>query len=164
MTNPYQAPKSNIEQVDEGSNTKSTVRYAGFWARAVATAIDSIIWLVISLPALYFIYGSAYFEQGIDSPIIYGFADAMISWILPIIIVLIFWRIKQATPGKIMLKMKVVDAKTGLPPSTWQLLIRYFGYILSALIFLLGFFWTGWDKKKQAWHDKIAGTMVIFFS
>jgi uncharacterized RDD family membrane protein YckC len=25
----------------------------------------------------------------------------------------------------------------------------------------LGIFWVGWDKRKQGWHDKIAGTLVI---
>jgi len=60
--------------------------------------------------------------------------------------------------------MKIVDAKTGLRPTLLQFIIRYIGYIPSALIFLLGLIWVVWDKKKQAWHDKMAGTVVIFTS
>lgn len=25
----------------------------------------------------------------------------------------------------------------------------------------LGYFWAGWDKRKQTWHDKLAGTVVV---
>jgi len=35
------------------------------------------------------------------------------------------------------------------------------GYLISALIFYLGFIWIAFDRKKQGWHDKIAGTCVI---
>jgi uncharacterized RDD family membrane protein YckC len=29
------------------------------------------------------------------------------------------------------------------------------------LVFFLGFIWVAFDKRKQGWHDKIAGTVVI---
>lgn len=32
---------------------------------------------------------------------------------------------------------------------------------ISFIVLFLGFFWIGWDKKKQGWHDKIAQTLVI---
>ena len=31
----------------------------------------------------------------------------------------------------------------------------------SAFVFFLGFFWAGWDRNKQSWHDKIAGTVIV---
>jgi hypothetical protein len=34
------------------------------------------------------------------------------------------------------------------------------GYLVSN-IFYLGFIWVAFDGKKQGWHDKIAGTVVI---
>ncbi|HIO91440.1 MAG TPA: RDD family protein [Leucothrix mucor] len=163
MTNPYQAPSSNVEQTED-SGQQSSIRYAGFWARAIAAAIDTIIWLIISLPLLYLFYGKGYFVQDINSAFILGPADAIINWILPIIIVLIFWVLKQATPGKILLKMKIIDVKTGRRPTMMQWIIRYVGYIPSTIVFLLGFIWVAWDKKKQAWHDKMAGTAVVFLS
>ena len=35
------------------------------------------------------------------------------------------------------------------------------GKLVSALILLLGFLWILWDKDRQGWHDKIAGTLVV---
>ena len=55
---------------------------------------------------------------------------------------------------------KIVDAKTGAP-STGQLIGRYFGYYVSILPFFLGIVWVGIDAKKQGFHDKLAGTVVV---
>ena len=35
------------------------------------------------------------------------------------------------------------------------------GYPLSMLLFFLGFLWMLWDPRQQAWHDKLAGTIVV---
>ena len=72
-----------------------------------------------------------------------------------------FWYFFQATPGKMAVKTKIVDAKTGEPPHMGQYIGRYFAYILSALACGLGFLWIAWDSRKQGWHDKLAGTVVI---
>ena len=56
---------------------------------------------------------------------------------------------------------KIVDAKTGGKPSTKQCVVRYFAYILSFIPFGLGFLWVAFDSKKQSWHDKLAGTVVV---
>lgn len=42
-----------------------------------------------------------------------------------------------------------------------QLIGRYFAYFLSALALCLGFAWIGWNRRKQGWHDKLAGTVVV---
>jgi uncharacterized RDD family membrane protein YckC len=54
-----------------------------------------------------------------------------------------------------------VDAKTGSSLSVGQSLVRYVGYFVSAIPFCLGLIWVGFDSKKQGWHDKIAGTVVV---
>jgi len=33
--------------------------------------------------------------------------------------------------------------------------------ILRKRPFFLGIFWVAFDKKKQGWHDKLAGTVVV---
>jgi uncharacterized RDD family membrane protein YckC len=38
---------------------------------------------------------------------------------------------------------------------------RYFAYYLSTILLGLGFLWIIWDPKKQGWHDKLAGTVVV---
>jgi uncharacterized RDD family membrane protein YckC len=67
----------------------------------------------------------------------------------------------QATPGKMAITAKVVDAATGERASMAQLIMRYFAYFISSLPLGLGFIWVAFDKRKQGWHDKIAGTVVI---
>ena len=60
-----------------------------------------------------------------------------------------------------VLKLTIVDAKTGASPSIVQLIVRYFGYYISTIPLFLGLIWVGIDKRKQGWHDKLAGTAVI---
>lgn len=71
------------------------------------------------------------------------------------------WRRWAATPGKMLLKMKVVDAATEQPLTDQQIILRLFGYVVSSIPLLLGFFWISFDKRRQGWHDKIADTVVI---
>ncbi len=75
--------------------------------------------------------------------------------------IICFWFKKQATPGKMCLSIKIVDAKTLGKPSRKQLIIRLFGYVISVLPALLGVIWIAFDSRKQGWHDKMANTLVI---
>ncbi len=133
-------------------------KYVGFWARVLATLIDSVLIMAITLPPLLAIYGLAYLE---NDEAISGLADILISNILPMILVILFWTKKQATPGKMAVSAKIVDAETGGKPSKKQCVGRYFAYILSAIPLGLGFLWVAFDAKKQSWHDKLAGTVVV---
>jgi len=54
-----------------------------------------------------------------------------------------------------------VDAQTGATPDFWQALTRYVGFFVSVTPLLLGFVWVAFDARKQAWHDKMARTVVI---
>jgi uncharacterized RDD family membrane protein YckC len=74
---------------------------------------------------------------------------------------LAFWHVRQATPGKAWLDMAIVDAATGGRVPFPRLVLRYLGYIVSGLPFGLGFLWVIWDRRRQGWHDKIAGTLVV---
>ena len=133
-------------------------KYVGFWARVLATLIDSVLIMAITLPPLLAIYGLAYLE---NNEAVSGLADILISNILPMILVILFWAKKQATPGKMAVSAKIVDAETGGKPSKKQCVGRYFAYILSAIPLGLGFLWVAFDPKKQSWHDKLAGTVVV---
>jgi uncharacterized RDD family membrane protein YckC len=139
---------------------KTELEYAGFWARTGATLIDSLLLIVITFPLLLGIYGWAYFD-GEKTSLLAGPADFFISWVLPGVAVIAFWSMKQATPGKMAISARIVDATSGEPPSTGQLVGRYFAYIVSTIPLCLGFIWVAFDRKKQGWHDKLAGTVVI---
>jgi len=74
--------------------------------------------------------------------------------------VILFWKFKSATLGKMTIGAKIVDAKTLQPLSNGQLVGRYFAYFPSILILGLGILWVRWDLRKQGLHDKLAGTVV----
>lgn len=136
------------------------LEYAGFWARTGATLIDTLLLMLITFPALIGIYGWGYFDAE-QSGIVAGPADFLISWVLPAIAIITFWIMKQATPGKMAISARIVDAASGQAASPGQLVGRYFAYIVSAVPFGLGILWVAFDRKKQGWHDKLAGTVVI---
>lgn len=70
------------------------------------------------------------------------------------------WAWKGTTVGGVVLNLKVVrlDDK----PVTFAVaLVRGLAAALSVIVLFLGFLWMIWDREKQTWHDKIAGTVVI---
>ena len=138
--------------------SESDLEYAGFWRRFGATLIDTILLWIVIFPVLSMVYGTDYW---FDERLITGPVDFLVSWVLPAIIVLAFWARKGATPGKMAIAAQVVDGDTGGKPSTGQLVGRYLAYFLSALPFCLGFIWAAFDPKKQGWHDKLSGTVVV---
>ena len=68
--------------------------------------------------------------------------------------------IKQATPGKQMMKIIVTD-KSGMRLNLWQAIIRNTGKIISQMILFIGYFMCLFTKKKQTLHDIIADALVI---
>ncbi len=136
----------------------NSLEYVGFWARVGASLIDTIVLLLITYPLLYWIYGKEYWLSGV---LIVGKADVAINWVFPLVATVLFWMYKSATPGKMVIRARVVDASTGHAPSFGQSIVRYLGYFVSVISLGLGFFWIGWDAKKQGWHDKMAGTVVV---
>lgn len=132
--------------------------YAGFWLRFVAVFIDALLISLVTLPVMLMIYGTSYLETD-DS--FAGFWDALVQSVLPIALTIFFWQRYRATPGKLALKLEVIDEKTGGTMSFWQSVGRYFCYVLSGLILMLGFIWAAFDKKKRALHDIICGTLVV---
>jgi uncharacterized RDD family membrane protein YckC len=139
---------------------ENEMEYAGFWIRAGAFMIDSLLFGVISLPLLFWIYGWKYLFT-ITNSTIAGPADFVISVIFPSATTIAFWFWKQATPGKMLFSAKVVDAISGSPPSIGQIIGRYFAYLVSLAPLGLGFLWIAIDGRKQSWHDKLAGTVVV---
>ena len=135
------------------------VEYAGFWIRVGAALIDTLLVIAITLPLLLWIYGWSYF--GDETGFIAGPADFLISWVAPAVAVIAFWLTRQATPGKMALSLRVVDAKTGNTLSVGQSIGRYLGYYVSMIPLAIGLIWVAFDSRKQGWHDKLAGTVVI---
>jgi uncharacterized RDD family membrane protein YckC len=141
------------------ADTQRAPEYVGFWKRLLAFFIDSFIVAVVILGIALAVYGRNYMElsQGGKTVLF----DLLVQVVLPALAVILFWRYRGATPGKILLSMKIVDADTLGAPSTGKLVGRYFAYVVSMIPLFLGFLWIAFDKRKQGWHDKLAGTVVI---
>jgi len=128
--------------------------YAGFWIRVGANLVDLIILLFLfSALSILFIF--------IFSDMLSGFIWILFKYGLPFVLTIWCWLRFQATPGKMVTNLKVVDALSGNTLSKGQATGRYFAQILSMVPFGLGYFWIVIDKKNQSWHDKLVGSVVI---
>jgi len=153
-------------------------RYAGFWIRFVAFIVDSLIVSVVIGPiaaALYekpdamaTIAALQSVDQLPDAVMLLlelvrpaGVGDFLLNVVLPAGAVIAFWMYRSATPGKMVTRTTIADAATGATPTKRQCVVRYFGYFVSMLGFGFGFLWVAFDRRKQGWHDKLAGTVVI---
>ena len=134
------------------------LKYVGFWKRTVAVLVDTFLIILVTLPILIWAYGIEYLN---NEHMEKGSLYFIINYIFPTIAVILLWKYYQATPGKMIFKATIVDAKTGGKPTLKQWIIRYLGYFVSLLPFGLGYFWVAFDKKKQSFHDKLAKTLVI---
>ena len=72
-----------------------------------ASIIDTLLVMVICAPLLLWIYGPDYW---LTDAFIRGPADLLINWILPAIAIVLFWIYRQATPGKMVISARIVDA------------------------------------------------------
>ncbi len=153
----------------------TTYPYAGFWRRFVAYSIDSFIIFVVFF-ILMIVAGIAYFTGVVsnDSQILIdelndverlgpiGMVILSCYTFLFIAYFTFFQGLTGRTPGKKLLVLQVVHTD-GSPISFGTAFLRSAGYLVSSLLFTipLGYIWAAFDKKKQAWHDKIADTVVI---
>lgn len=156
-------------------------KYASFNRRMLAATIDSLLF-ALGTPLFNFIAPIdhrvlQHVQIDAHDPLsgqhmlmqVFGDSNFVMSWAnnLALQTVVFFgicaicWHFWAATPGKMLMRMKLVDAKTEGLVSDWQILVRLIGYIVSAIPFGLGFFWIAVDKRRQGWHDHMAGTVVI---
>jgi uncharacterized RDD family membrane protein YckC len=141
----------------------SHLAYAGFWLRFVAIFIDGLIFLPITIIALVL---RASFESAEDTAAKAGLAIVLLLFYLFEIVLrwLYFACMEssswQATLGKKALGIRVTGLD-GERISFGRATGRYFGKIISAIIFMIGFIMAGFTERKQALHDMIAGTLVV---
>ncbi len=153
-------------------DTPPGLRYAGFRIRLLATLIDSFLLTAILLPLLLWVYGLDYLRAAVpvspdmtgllvDSFRPKGVADILLSYVAPFLAVVVFGKYRSATPGKMMLGLRIVDAATAGPLTFTQCVVRTLAYAVSILPLGVGFLWIALDPRKQGFHDKLAGTLVV---
>lgn len=113
---------------------------ANLFARWVAWGIDFALWFVV---------------------IFLGFFTFFLVPLAYFIIYLVL--LSKGKPlGKMILGLRVISSQTGEEPGFGKMFLReVIGRFLSGLFFGLGYFWAIFDKNSQAWHDKLAGTLVV---
>ena len=139
--------------------------HAGFWRRYAAAVLDGLI--VITPLAV--ICCLAWFADN-------GFQQAPEDWLLGLLLLCVYllsplcnwlyhaWMESsgwQATLGKRVLGIKVVD-KFGRRIGFGRATGRNFGKIVSGVTMYIGHMMAGWTERKQALHDMMADTFVVF--
>jgi len=146
-------------------------QYGGFWRRCVAFLIDQIIlcfiYMVFLLAGIlsytggHLVHGDL-FTPGASPDI--GSRFMNLYWGAIVIVTAFYFTsfvaITGRTPGKMALGLKVVPVGDGTM-TFGMAFLRWVGYIASSFFFYLGFIWIAFDPRKQGWHDKIAGTIVV---
>ncbi len=145
------------------ATTHQQVQYAGFGRRLLAFVLDGILVSLVASALALTLFGfdnlGDWQEFSQARPV--DPVNLLLNQALPVVWTLLFWQLWQATPGKMLLDCRIVDARHLGKPSFGQFALRYFGYLLSALPAGLGFLWILFDKRRQGWHDKLAKTLVI---
>lgn len=131
-------PPVITEGIQTGLPEALSLPRAGFWERMGAAFLDvvlvSIVVGIVHAKAIGLLVALAYFAG--------------------------MWAWRGMTVGGIVLNLKVVRYD-GQPVSFAVALVRALAAAFSTVVLFLGFFWIAWDRDKQGWHDKIAGTVVV---
>jgi uncharacterized RDD family membrane protein YckC len=117
-----------------------TMPRAGFWIRMGALLIDTFLIFLI----------------------VHVLSDRESSSVLLLLALYgaVMWKLRGTTVGGAVCHLKVVRLD-GRPIDWGTALVRALGCLLSLAVAGLGFFWIAVDPQRQAWHDKIAGTVVV---
>jgi len=145
-------------------NTDMYGHYAGFVSRLFAFVLDVII-LVVAMTLITWLITSI--------NLLFNFEIVLGKDLLPIVLTtlltfgvyvgypVLFWTLIGKTPGMTVMGLRVVTTD-GQYLSLGRSIRRLIGYVISAMPLFLGFLWILVDDRRQGWHDKIAGTCVVY--
>ncbi|MEI6044785.1 MAG: RDD family protein [Chloroflexota bacterium] len=138
-------------------------RRAGFWVRLGASLVDG---LLLGLPffALWYFLSLSPAELRALRTFRAGATPAWLNLSLLVTSYAYYYftlLVYGQSLGKHLLKLKVIRFDGSKPDWLTAALRQWLGYTLSGTFFLLGFLAVSWDSQKQAWHDKVARTLVV---
>ena len=136
-------------------------QYAGFIARAFAFLIDLLIITIVA--AVVAAITRMVLEFFLTRELINTIAGIFLAGFVlafAFLYFVFFCILAGQTPGKRLAGVRVVRT-SGQPVTFGVALRRFIGYFISGILFL-GFLWVLLDARRQGWHDKIAGTYVIY--
>jgi uncharacterized RDD family membrane protein YckC len=139
--------------------------YAGFVSRLIAFGVDVaviavtlviITWLINTVLQLFGLEDFSALET-----IMKVLLSGLFALLYSAAYFIFFWTLASQTPGKTLMGLRIVTTKNQAL-TTGRAIRRMFGYIVSIMALFLGFLWILVDNRRQGWHDKIAGTFVIY--
>lgn len=155
--------RAPVPQAVRGALPQDAPR-AGWWTRWVGYAIiDQIvvyaIMFVVGLIVTLIYYAGAEYTTEQEEEALTG----LLGLVYLLISFLYFWVANSLgrSVGKLVLGLRIVTKYEGTAPGWGRGFVRTIGYVVSTLPVALGFLWAAWDKDRQAWHDKMADTIVI---
>jgi uncharacterized RDD family membrane protein YckC len=140
------------------------VTVVGFGPRLAATLIDGAMVGFLGFMLAFILGFIAIFTNMVNPGQVNGVLELLTVLCLLFFSILYyigFWTTDGQTMGKTIVGLKVIRTD-GTQLSVGRALLRYIGYIVSASLFSIGFLWAAFDPKRQGWHDKLAGTLVVY--
>lgn len=145
---------------------RRTPEYAGFLRRMGADALDNLLLLPILSSLAPTTWPTQWTAAGLIQAAQHSVSEdpwgQCAGLLLALVYSVFFWVRYLGTPGKLLCHCHLVDAQTFGPLTIKQSLLRNLGYFVSWGTLGLGFLWIIWDKHKQGFHDKIAGSVVLY--
>jgi uncharacterized RDD family membrane protein YckC len=161
----YLCKDKYFQRVREGVATsdRTVMRYSSIRRRFWASALDGLIGGIVQLILTFALTGSLIAASNASDMSKIG--PTMIVFVLSTLFgvsyYVFFLGWKGATPGKMMLGIKVVRPD-GQAIGYGRAFLRYVGMLVSAIILMIGYIMAIFDDEKRALHDKIADTRVIY--
>lgn len=149
-----------MDQVNIEKTISPQVRYAGFWIRFVALIIDSVV-VTFCTFFVSFAFGIISPTLNISQILIYLLSFAInifVSWLYFILMT----DLKGATLGKMAVGLKVVSVDGSKLPIGRIIIRETIGKIFSMIPLMLGYVMAGLSSRKQALHDKIVNSIVVY--
>jgi uncharacterized RDD family membrane protein YckC len=150
--------------IDGLSRDSDPTRYAGFWIRVGANVLDVLILGALNQMLLLATGGWDALNAGPvlgSASVSVGFTQLVVGGILPPMVIISSWIALGASPGKLLLGLRIVDEPTRGRPTAWQCIGRYFMALMGLACAGVGFLWIAIDRRHQGWHDKIVRTLVV---
>ncbi len=141
---------------------------AGFFIRFLASVIDNIILMLITL----MVAGAVFVILERSGTPVSRDPEEFMGWLWLLFILpstalscmyfIYFHAVTGQTVGKLVCGVQVVTAEGNDPLGWWRSIVRCVGYFPSYFFMCIGFLWVLVNRRKRGWHDYLSGSVVIY--
>jgi uncharacterized RDD family membrane protein YckC len=137
---------------------RENISLSPFPKRALAAVLDEVLLAVL---LLFSIWGNLQSLQNINDQIMMINTFVFEFLIVKILYQTFFVTTYGATPGKMVMKIRIIEINSVASPTLISALNRGIFRVISEMILYIGFLWGFLDENRQTWHDKSSKTLVI---